>query len=227
MDHLHAQKTNAAERYLLGELPAEDAGDFELHYFECAQCALAVEAGDAFLANARAHFRDPESTHPHGKPAPGHSFLNALQSFWRYPAFTIPVIAALAAIALFQGLVAIPGLHRILNTARSLPAVQLIGASRGDEIVVHVPAGSPFVSLAADIPPGSEFKQYVCVLTNGARREISSSVHPAPNEGQPISVLIPAAQLRPGNHELTLFGLSPNGQRSDRISTYPFNVQLD
>jgi len=54
MDHSQAIETQAAERYLLGELSASEAEDFEQHYFECTDCAEAVESGGVFIANARA-----------------------------------------------------------------------------------------------------------------------------------------------------------------------------
>ena len=54
MDHLHAYETKAPERYVLGELTAAEAEDFELHYFDCEQCAVAVESSQLFIANARA-----------------------------------------------------------------------------------------------------------------------------------------------------------------------------
>jgi hypothetical protein len=232
LDHLHAQKTNAAERYLLGELPAGEAEEFELHYFECQQCALAVETGESFVAHARAYFRDAEIPQSISKKAqepgqPGRSFLQAIAAFFR-PAFAIPVMAALAAVAVYQGTVVIPGMQRVLNTASLLPAVQLIGASRGDETVLHVRAGSHFAAVAADIPSGSEFKfpQYVCVLNRGGQ-EVFNLNSPAPAEGEPITLQIPVSQLKSGSQALVLFGVGPNGQRSDKISTYPFSVQFN
>ncbi|MDE3199255.1 MAG: zf-HC2 domain-containing protein [Acidobacteriota bacterium] len=215
----------AAERYLLGELSAADAEKFELHYFECPQCAAAVENGEAFLANARAWFHRPE---PAAQPEPKRTgnFAWAAFAAWLRPAFAIPVMAALAAIAIYQGLVVIPGLYRVLNPARSLPAVQLIGASRGEATVIHVPHGAPFASVMGDIPPGTAYRHYVCVLTRGSS-EVSAIVAPAPAEGMPVTVLIPSSQLKSGPQELDLYGEKPDGQRSDRISKYPFTVEFD
>lgn len=223
MDHLHAQQTRAAERYLLGELPAGEAEEFELHYFECRQCALAVEAGESFMANARACFREPENPKPqqaeaHAADRPRRSFLGAVAAFWRSPVFTVPVMAALASLAIYQGVV--------LNTAAPLPSLQLIGASRGDEPVLHIPPRRRFAQIEADIPPAEPFKQYLCVLTRDGR-EVTGIASPAPEEGQPITILFPVAKLKAGHQDLTLYGLGPDGARSDRISTYPFSVQFN
>jgi hypothetical protein len=225
LDHLQAQQNKTAERYLLGELPAAEADEFELHYFECPQCALAVESGEVFVANARAWFEKPGAV-DHTRTEHSETSFFAALSAWLRPALAIPVMAALAGIALYQGLVVIPGLHQILNTARSLPAVQLIGASRGEATVIHVPHSDPFASIAGDIPPGTPYKHYFCVLTQDGA-EVATIVAPAPAEGAPITVLIPSGQLKPGPQELDLYGEKPDGQRSDRISKYPFTVQFD
>jgi hypothetical protein len=226
LDHRHALETQAAERYLLGELPAREAEAFELHYFECEICAVAVESGQEFIGAAGEHFRTREPLLPPVKTAaPRRTFTEAIAAFLR-PSFTMPALAALILLAAYQNAVTIPGMKKILNTARALPAMQLIGASRGDETVVHVPAGSPFASLAADVPPGTAFKEYICALSKDGR-ELSESISPAPADGQPITVLIPAGQLSAGSHKLTLFGRRPDGRRADKISTYPFSVQID
>ena len=229
MDHLQAQQMKAPERYLLGELAAAEAEEFELHYFDCPHCAMAVESGESFLANAREWFRNPEVAAQSERRKERNekvSLFEAVTAFWRRPAFGIPVMAVLAGIAIYQGFIVIPGLHRVLDTARALPAVQLIGVSRGEPIILHVPAQAPFTTVAGDIPPGSSYQHYLCVLTRDGS-EVSTIVAPAPAEGVPITVLIPSSKLKPGPQELELYGEKPDGQRSDRISRYPFTVQFD
>jgi len=39
MDHDTSIKTMAAERYLLEELSSSERDEFELHFFECLECA--------------------------------------------------------------------------------------------------------------------------------------------------------------------------------------------
>jgi hypothetical protein len=230
---------NAPERYLLGELPPDEAEDFELHYFECQQCALAVESGEQFIAGACAYYKESATPELHTeveKPAPSFprttfpqtTFLQRMAAFWSRPVFTIPVMAVLAAVTIYQGAVAIPEMRRVLNTARSLPAVQLIGASRGDEPVLKVsPKKDPFAELKADIPPGETYKQYLCVLIRD-KNEVSETLTPAPGEGLPITIQVPVGQLRSGHHDLALYGIKPDGRRSDKkISTAPFRVEFD
>jgi len=230
---------NAPERYLLGELAPAEAEDFELHYFECQQCALAVDTGEQFIASACAYYKDPIVTKPRleaEKPARSFPrtpflqtpFLQTMAAFWTRPVFVIPVMAALAAVTIYQRAVVIPKMWSVLNTSRSLPAVQLISASRGDEPVLKVsPKKDPFAELTADIPPGGKtYKEYLCVLIRD-KSEVSETLTPAPGEGQPISIQVPVGQLRSGHHDLDLYGVKPDGHRSDeRISTAPFQVEF-
>jgi hypothetical protein len=237
LDHLHAQQMNAPERYLLGELQPAEAEDFELHYFECPQCALAVESGEQLIASVCAYYKDPmtpksraEARAEAQKPARSFlqtPFLQAIAAFWSRPAFAIPVMAGLGALTLYQGAVVIPQMRSVLNTARSVPAVQLIGASRGDEPVLKVsPRKDPFAELMADIPPAEPYKEYLCVLIRD-KHEVSETLTPAPGEGQPIIIQVPVGQLRSGRQDLDLYGVKPDGQRSDeRISTAPFQVEF-
>lgn len=228
MEHTHAYDAHAAERYLLGELPAAEAEEFELHYFECARCALAVESGGQFIDDARQAFEE-DATGPRRIPeAPRNSFWDSLAasvaSVWRRPAFAFPVAAALlfGAIALYQGTVLIPEARRAVESARVLPAFQLIGASRGEGTQIKVAADASSFALSLDIPPDAHFNQYACVLSSEGRT-VFRVVSPAPSEGQPITILVPTKDLQPGNKELTVFGVTPDGRQADKISSYPFD----
>ena len=53
MDHTEAVQLMATERYLLGELSAEQREAFEEHFFECYECALDVRAEAAFIKEAK------------------------------------------------------------------------------------------------------------------------------------------------------------------------------
>ncbi len=54
MDHQSAVDRNLAERYLLGELEAAEAAEFEEHFFDCPACAEDVRMGRTFVANLKA-----------------------------------------------------------------------------------------------------------------------------------------------------------------------------
>lgn len=58
MDHAEATATQATERYLLGELNADETSAFEEHYFDCRLCADDVRAGLAFFEGGRKLVRE-------------------------------------------------------------------------------------------------------------------------------------------------------------------------
>jgi hypothetical protein len=53
MAHQEAETMNAVDLYLLNELTEEQRRRFEEHYFDCATCAEAVEAGQTFVRSIR------------------------------------------------------------------------------------------------------------------------------------------------------------------------------
>jgi hypothetical protein len=228
VEHSQAQDTYAAERYLLGELTSAEVEEFERHYFECAECAMAVETGGQFIGNARAAFADSKEPALRRSVEPSRgSFRDTLAAFWRQPAFVMTLTAALVfgAVALYQGTVLIPGMRRTLDSARALPAFQLIGASRGEEAQVTVPAGTVSFALSVDIPPGTPFPKYLGVLSEGGRT-VFEVVSPAPVAGEPITILVPVRGMQQGNQDLTVYGLRPDGERADKIAAWSFGFQF-
>jgi anti-sigma factor RsiW len=223
MDHSQAIETQAAERYLLGELSASEAEDFEQHYFECTDCAEAVESGGAFIANARAALGRPSRPAPASSPVPRTPFrFLSLQPQWVF-ALASAAVAAFAGIALYQGAIVIPRFEHLLENPAILPAIQLAGASRGEAASIRVPRGVPFVPLWADVPPDVRSAQYRCVLTR-AGQNVFAVTGPAPVGAQPITVLVPAGKLSSGDYELTIFG--ENGPENDKITTYLFHFEF-
>ena len=223
MDHSQAIETQAAERYLLGELSASEVEDFEQHYFECTDCAEAVESGGAFIANARAVLGRPSRPAPASRPAPRKPFRFLwLQPQWAF-ALASAAVVAFAGIGLYQGAIVIPRLEHLLENPVILPAIQLAGASRGEAAPIRVPRGTPFVTLSADIPPDVRSAQYRCVLTR-AGQNVFAVTGPAPVGAQPITVLVPAGKLSSGDYELTIFG--ENGPENGKIATYLFHFEF-
>lgn len=228
MDHSHATELRAAERYLLGELPAAEAEEFERHFFDCADCAEAVEAGTQFIANARAVFGEGavEPGRKRGDARQRSSVRERLRAWWSLPAW-VPAAAALAlaVVAVYQGLVVIPGLRQGLDTARALPAFQLAGLSRGAAETISVPSGTPWLALSIDVPPDVHFSRYLCVITAGNRTLFRvESAPPAP--GQPITILVPTRTLSPESEEFTVYGLGPDGQPRDKVTSSFFQFQI-
>lgn len=228
MDHSHATEVQAAERYLLGELPAAEAEEFERHFFECADCAQAVEAGSQFIANTRVVFSEglAESRRERSDARQRVSVRERMRAWWWMPGW-IPAAAALAlaVVAVYQGLVLIPGLRKGLDTARALPAFQLAGLSRGTGEAISVPAGTPWLALSLDVPPDVHFSRYLCVITVG-NRTLFRVESPAPPQGQPITILVPTDRLSSGMEEFTVYGLGPDGETRDKVASSIFQFQI-
>lgn len=228
MDHSHATEVQAAERYLLGELPVAEAEEFERHFFECADCAQAVEAGNQFIANARVVFGEGfvESRREHADAGQRVSVRERMRPWWWMPGW-LPAAAALAlaVVAVYQGFVLVPGLRQGLDTARALPAFQLAGLSRGAGETISVPAGTPWLALSLDVPPDVHFSQYLCVVAAG-NRTLFRVKSAAPSPGQPITILVPTRTLSPGAEEFTVYGLGPNSETRDKVASSSFQFQL-
>ncbi len=224
MDHVKAIDEQVADRYLLKELSAADAEEFERHYFECEECALAVQAGDIFIANSRAVLGElkPE---PVKKPR-GTSFWSAMMGWSAKQLVFFPVAGCLVlgALALYQGAVVIPGLRESTG-ARILPAFQLLGASRGEESQVVIPSGASAFALSADIPPDVHFQNYVCEISRGGSLAFRLNTS-APAEGRPITILLPVRGLQAGEYALSILGSNSAGQTKEKVVTFSFGIQF-
>jgi hypothetical protein len=131
----------------------------------------------------------------------------------------------LGAIALYQGVVIIPGLRQNLGEARVLPAFQLIAESRGEESRIVVPFGTPSFAVSVDVPPDAHFPEYLCNFSV-AGHAVFSLKAPAPPVGQPITILVPTGDLRDGVYELAIYGAKAGGHQRDRISTFSFALKF-
>jgi len=230
MDHGQTLDSQIVERYLLGELPAAEAEDFEGHYFECPECALAVESGQFFIENTREAFKEDIRASAREAPTRRHSgrFMEVLAEFWGRPLVALPWAAAilLGAVAVYQGTVLIPGARRSVEVAQALPSFQLSGVTRGEGGRVAVAAGTPWISLWADLPPGESYPKYLCVLTTGGRTVFSVIVSPPP-EGLPVTILVPANRLKPGQFDLSIYGREPDGRQGDKLSSNSFDFKFE
>jgi hypothetical protein len=229
MDHTKAISDHSPERYLLREMSPVEAEEFERHYFECEECALAVESGEVFIANTRALLVDADSEANKGDTAeaPRQSLWASWTIWWTNPAFALVAAATLVlgALALYQGVVQIPRLRHGLDEARVLPAFQLMATARGEAPQVAVGSGIPSFSISADIPPDVHYSRYMCYLSMSGRTLFNLLV-PAPAVGQPITILVPTKGLHPGTYELGIYGTDADGRKSDRVSTFAFTLEF-
>jgi hypothetical protein len=207
MDHDQAERTHAAERYALREMPAEEAEAFELHYFGCPVCADNLQTLRALAVNARA-IEAAES----GKVIAFPARKAPARSRW-WPAAT----AAGWLVAGFLG-----WQHYLHPSGASGPepmaAYALRSVSRGEPNRVTVAAGIPRFALYLDAVWDARPASYQVQLRGPVQRTVAV---PAPASGQPLYLSFDRAALPPGLYQLTV--ADPSGAR---LAGLEFDLQL-
>jgi hypothetical protein len=200
MDHDVAHKTQAVERYLLGEMPLEERDAFEEHYFACEVCAQEIRAGSAFT-------RDLTSVLREDVPAR----TSVWPSWLRLPVL-VPACAAmfLASVVGYQNLAVLPA----LKAPQALgAAVVLDGQTRSG--LPKVNAGEPLrFQMALD---GVTAASRLRVELDGAGGQtIEGGNVPAPQAQQPLDVYFPGT-LAPGRYAVVVRE-DPGGREVARSS---------
>jgi len=233
MDHTEVLKRQTGERYLLGELPDSELEEFEQHYFSCPDCAVELEAGSMFIANARAVFEEEAAGFAPvelaaQKPGLWSQWRNLMAGLWPRPSIAATSFAsfALGCVCVYQVLAVIPYLKSdtAADMAAALPSFQLAGRTRGETTTVSLPRNARFFAISFDVDPQTVYRDYRSDLKDSTGA-VRFSVHvPAPPVGQPITVLVPARSLRSGKYFLVVSGVRPGGAGLVRISDYDFNL---
>lgn len=221
MDHNEAIRSQACEKYLLGELSLELRDAFEEHYFSCSECAAQLKAAADFAAASRDIF----AAAPASEPQP--DYVSAPRGWFRWiPSLVAgPAFAALLLLIAYQNFVSIP---RLKQTAapRVLAMYSLISAdSRGDEgLVFSVQPDEPF-GLYVDVPASSSYNSYSLRLLDPAGsstflRSVSAS------DAQKTQVVILNPHQQAGQYVLIVSGLAPDSGSQHELARLRFTVEL-
>jgi hypothetical protein len=231
MDHKEALRLQAAEKYLLGELPQELRDVYEEHYFECAECALDVKAGAAFVDNSREVLRTEEkAAERDAAPAFGGWFG------WLRPALAVPVFAALLLMIGYQNLVTIPkvkegaarGSGQVFTASITL-SPQIANVSRGEEVEeakVQVPRNESF-ALKFDFTPSARFDSYICQLQDEAGRTLLQESIPSSSENREVNLVVPGGLVRPGKYSLVFNGAPTSEGKPARDEVLRFRFAIE
>src|SRR5262249_53456247 len=162
MDHNEALRSQACEKYLLGELPTDQRDAFEEHYFSCSECARQLQTAADFLSASREILAERLADLSVGTTRTWPGFWAML----RRPAFAVPVFAALLLLIGYQNFVVIPKLQRP-SKPRAIPMFSLISANvRGEnDHTFPVSANEPF-GVYFDVPVHPEYSSYVIRLVD-------------------------------------------------------------
>jgi Putative zinc-finger len=230
MDHESSIKTQAAEKYLLGELPPAEREAFEQHFFECAECASEVRLGFQFSENARAVFQDdPHRTAARAPQRP--EWFSWFSRILQRPMALAPVAAAaLALVALvgYQNLAVIPALRAKvahLEQPQVLMATVLTPAARSALPSIRIPRDAQFFELSlvtAAIPPA---ERYRCEFRSKDWKLLATVPLPRLESDSNVTMLVPAVDFSNGFYEAVLIGVSRG--MSIELDHYRFAVRRD
>ncbi len=208
----------AVDRYLLNELTPEERLRFEEHYFECANCADAVEAGQIFISGIR----------PIPEPAPWWRRLSELVNApVSVPAWRMWILGGATAASLgivgFQDFWAPATLANTLLANTVLLAGETVkGPDEDKTYTLRTPSATVEVTLL-DI----DFPFYRVDITRNSDGKTRSQVVPAPPKElqHRLSVQMTREALGVGRFTVTVSGLdNPEAKKSHPVETYYFRI---
>jgi Putative zinc-finger len=211
MTHEQAVSSQAAERYLLGELAEEELQAFEGHYFDCQECFKQVNRGEQFLRHAR-EVLDPE---------PEKGRLARMLGDLRRP---VPAFAA----AMFLFAVGIGAYQQVQLADARRPSVEasyfLPAQAKGAEKSISVSRKSR-LSLSVDFKPTGEFSAYRAqIVAESGKVKYTLPVAAKPNDYS-ITIGLPASALDPGKYSVVIQGLARDGSPTE-LGMGSFDLQF-
>jgi hypothetical protein len=162
MDHDLAVKSQACEKYLLGELSPDLRDAYEEHYFSCAECAAQLRMAAELVGAGQQIFAQTPA------PAAGAGIVQESGGWfgWLRPAIAIPVLATLLLVVGYQNLVLIPQLKES-RAPRVLPMFSLISANtRGETVPAFTTQANQPLGLYVDVPADAAYSTYEITLVD-------------------------------------------------------------
>jgi hypothetical protein len=213
MAHKEAEKTMAVDRYLLNELTEEERLRFEEHYFECSDCADAVEAGQIFISGIRPI---PESVPWWRRLA---DLVTAPVSM---PAWRIWILGGAAAASL--GIVGFQDFAppAVLANTVLLAGETVKGPDEDKTYALRTPSATVEVTLL-DV----DFPFYRVDITRNSDGKTRSQIVAAPPKESEhrLSVQMSRGALGVGRFTVTVSGLdNREAKKSHPVETYYFRI---
>jgi hypothetical protein len=204
MDHHLAVRSQACEKYLLGELSPDLRDAYEEHYFSCAECATQLRmAAEMVGAGQRIFAQTPAPAVAAGARI-GQESSGWLR--WLRPAIAIPVLATLLLVVGYQNLVMIPQL-KDSRAPRVLPMFSLITANtRGETLPAFTTQPNQPVGLYVDVPADAAYSSYGISVQDPSGKTIPlRSLSYAEAQKTQVLVINPGAA---GNYAVVVLGRS-------------------
>jgi len=220
MDHELAERTGAADHYLLNEFSAEERAEFEAHFFDCSVCSATIREGSIFIDSVKQIAAHEKTDRARAEP------FRARKRFdwfaWMRPSALAPSLAALGLTAIvgYQNLVTLPALRmpQLLSTNVIAPL------AREEAPVIPVDPRLPRFNLNFMVDAARANSNYVCEFTNASGAEILT-IDSGPRDASAftLSFLLSPSQFPPGRYALTV------RDRSDRtlvVQRYNFVIRI-
>jgi hypothetical protein len=228
MDHQEALRLGAAERYVLGELPAELRDQFEEHYFDCPSCAVDLKILTTFTTASRALLE--EQANAGAVPVREERIRWRDWLRWLRPVIAAPAIAALAAIVILQAVGTIPAISQ-RATERGAQVYEstfrLPGATRGETTSkISVRPGESF-ALDFDFTPDRTFPRYQCYLSGPAGQTELIFDIAGEQANKELHVFVRGDKVHSGNYTLVFVALDgTTNSKPIEVQRIPFLVEL-
>jgi hypothetical protein len=192
MEHQAAVETHAVERYLLGEMPADEREAFEDHYFACVACAEEVRVGAQFRAN-----------YDHGEGLTDHKNRWSVPLWLRWPSL-IPVAASLV----FAGIVWFgarqPDRQALIRSVDDWDPYVAHETERGPSAaVVVIPKTNEPAYLTIRIPDDAPKPPYLCTIQDSNGKRLQTIVMAKPTKPE-AKIAVDREHLPPGLFNLRL-----------------------
>lgn len=226
MNHKEAVDMQAAEKYVLGELPETLRDEYEEHFFDCVECALDVKAAAVFVDNSAEVWRQDARKGKSDAPARGAWFA------WFRPVVAVPAFAVLLLALGYQSFVSVPRWKKMATESgapRVLPMFSLITANTrsSDSLVFRVRPDEPF-GLYVDVPADSAYRSYLLRLENPVGEAVNLTTV-SYDHAQKTQVLEVNPGSRSGAYQIVVLGLSGEGMDTAKapvLATMNFRVEF-
>jgi hypothetical protein len=231
MDHQEAVQLQAAEKYVLGELTPDLCERFEEHYFDCPECAKDLAALTTFMTASRAVFQEGEGDVSAKAPSREEQSGRSGWFNWLRPAIAVPVIAALAALVVFQTTVIIPSAKKqaadqtVAEVYES--SYRLQGTIRGSDVAKVAVRFNESFALDFDFTPTQVFPSYRGSLVDLSGQAVLKFSLKGEESNKEVHLVIPGGKVHAGNYELVVVGengLLNQNPKNNEVLRIPFVV---
>jgi hypothetical protein len=221
MEHRDIEENQVVDRYLMGQLPVEEAARFEEHYFHCRQCLEALELCEKLQRGVRRAV---------AQDALRASVGSAVLAWWLRQGrarLTALAVAALVAVLLPAGLL-YRGLRQAAYEPRVMSAVFFFSPERGAVAEDREPtqrirlSGSPeWIVLSLELDPSAGESYRVTLLSGDEEIWRRNGLEPDPLGSLALS--LHSSWLAPGDYVTRVEALGDRGEAAP-VARFRFRV---